>query len=163
VAVQYEADRLRGDLSVGALAARSGLAVSAIHFYESKGLITSWRSRGNQRRYSRDMLRRVAVIKVAQRLGVPLSTIREALGTLPAGRTPTKSDWKRLSAAWKRSLNARIDKLTRLRDSLSDCIGCGCLSLKICPLRNPMDYLSDQGPGPRLLDPDRTSNPPRKS
>lgn len=133
------------------VAERSGLAVSAIHFYESKGLIHPWRNQGNQRRYSRDILRRVAVIKVAQRIGIPLATIRDALKQLPEGRTPTKRDWSKLSAAWKTSLNDRIDRLTRLRDSLSDCIGCGCLSLKVCPLRNPMDALSSEGPGPRLL------------
>ena len=142
------------ELTVGELAKRSGLAVSAIHFYESKGLIKSWRSGGNQRRYPREILRRVAVIKIAQRLGVPLATIRDTLRQLPAGRTPTKRDWNRLSVEWRRNLNDRIDRLTRLRDSLSDCIGCGCLSLKVCPLRNPLDELADEGPGPRLLEPD---------
>lgn len=142
---------MRGELAVGELAGRSGLAVSAIHYYEAKGLISGWRSAGNQRRYPREMLRRVAIIKVAQRIGVPLAAIREAFKSLPEGRTPTARDWKRLSAAWKSSLNERIEKLVRLRDSLSDCIGCGCLSLKVCPLRNPHDQLSEQGPGPRLL------------
>jgi MerR family transcriptional regulator, redox-sensitive transcriptional activator SoxR len=141
----------RGELTVGELAGRSGVAVSAIHFYESKGLISGWRSKGNQRRYPRDMLRRVAVIKAAQRIGVPLATISEALKSLPDGRTPTGKDWKQLSAAWKNTLNDRIQKLIRLRDSLSDCIGCGCLSLKVCPLRNPGDELALKGPGPRLL------------
>ncbi|MBK3775535.1 redox-sensitive transcriptional activator SoxR [Azospirillum aestuarii] len=143
------------DLSVGEVAERSGVAVSTIHFYESKGLITSWRSSGNQRRFPRDVLRRIAVIKVAQRLGVPLATIAEALKTLPDGRTPTAEDWKRLSAAWKADLDERIAVLTRLRDGLEDCIGCGCLSLGECPLRNPWDELSEDGPGPRLLDPRR--------
>jgi len=151
MAAKNEADRIHKELTVGEVAKRSGLAVSAIHFYESKGLIRAWRSQGNQRRYSRDILRRVAVIRVAQRIGVPLAIIRDALKQLPEGRTPTKTDWSKLSAAWKTSLNDRIDKLTRLRDSLSDCIGCGCLSLKVCPLRNPMDELSSEGPGPRLL------------
>jgi MerR family redox-sensitive transcriptional activator SoxR len=149
--VKSDADRIPKDLSVGELAQRGGLAVSAIHFYESRGLISSRRSAGNQRRYSRDILRRVAVIKVAQRLGVPLATIGDALRQLPNDRTPTKRDWAKLSAAWEKSLNDRIEKLTRLRDSLSDCIGCGCLSLKVCPLRNPMDELSNEGPGPVLL------------
>src|ERR1700693_6234109 len=139
---------VRKDLTVGELAQRSGIAVSAIHFYESKGLIGGWRSAGNQRRYSRDFLRRVAGIKVFQRIGTPLATIRDALRRLPEDRTPTKSDWTKLSSAWEKSLNDRIEKLIRLRDSLSDCIGCGCLSLKICPLRNPMDELSHEGPGP---------------
>jgi MerR family transcriptional regulator, redox-sensitive transcriptional activator SoxR len=144
---------IREDLTVGELAERSGLAVSAVHFYESKGLIGGWRTVGNQRRYSRDVLRRVAVIKVAQRIGIPLATIRDALRQLPEDRTPTKKDWTKLSAVWEKSLSDRIEKLTRLRDSLSDCIGCGCLSLTVCPLRNPMDELSHEGPGPRLLDP----------
>lgn len=139
------------DLTVGQLAARSGLAVSAVHFYEAKGLITGWRSKGNQRRYPREMLRRVALIKVAQRMGVPLATIFEVLSSLPDARTPTANDWKMLSSAWRNTLDERIDQLIRLRDSLSDCIGCGCLSLKICPLRNPMDKLAQRGPGPRLL------------
>ncbi|MBK3736102.1 redox-sensitive transcriptional activator SoxR [Azospirillum brasilense] len=143
------------DLSVGEVAERSGVAVSTIHFYESKGLITSWRSSGNQRRFPRDVLRRIAVIKVAQRLGVPLATIAQALKTLPDGRTPTAEDWKRLSAAWKADLDERIAVLTRLRDGLEGCIGCGCLSLGECPLRNPWDELSEDGPGPRLLDPRR--------
>jgi MerR family transcriptional regulator, redox-sensitive transcriptional activator SoxR len=140
------------DLSVGEVARRSGLAVSAIHFYEAQGLIRSSRTAGNQRRYAREILRRVAVIKVAQRLGIPLSTIREALRALPKGRTPTASDWKALSGSWKALLDERIDKLTRLRGSLNECIGCGCLSLNVCPLRNPADALGAEGPGPRLLD-----------
>ena len=142
------------DLSVGEVARRSGLAVSALHFYEAEGLIRSRRSAGNQRRYAREVLRRVAIIKVAQRTGIPLKTIRKAFQTLPAERTPTAEDWSRLSAAWKAELERRIDRLTRLRDHLTDCIGCGCLSVKSCPLHNPWDELGQQGPGPRLLDPD---------
>ncbi len=145
--------RVLKELSVGEVAARSGVAVSAIHFYESKGLIRGRRNAGNQRRYPREILRRVAVIKVAQRIGMPLAVISEALSTLPDGRTPTAADWRRLSALWKRGLEERIERLTRLRDSLAGCIGCGCLSLKVCPLRNPADRLSEQGCGPRLLDP----------
>jgi len=141
------------ELSVGEVAARSGVAVSAIHFYEAKGLIRSRRNHGNQRRYPRGILRLVAVIKVAQRIGMPLATVREALATLPNGRTPTAAEWRRLSAAWQRDLDDRIERLTRLRDSLTGCIGCGCLSLKACPLRNPGDKLSEEGCGPRLLDP----------
>jgi MerR family transcriptional regulator, redox-sensitive transcriptional activator SoxR len=144
---------IRKELSVGEVAARSGVAVSAIHFYESKGLIGSRRNQGNQRRYPRGILRRVAVIKVAQRIGMPLAMIGEALASLPQGRAPTAADWRKLSVAWKQDLNERIDRMTRLRDNLSGCIGCGCLSLKVCPLRNPMDVLSEQGCGPRLLDP----------
>lgn len=142
------------DMSVGEVARRSGLAVSALHFYEAEGLIRSRRSAGNQRRYAREVLRRVAIIKVAQRTGIPLKTIREAFSTLPAERTPTAEDWSRLSAAWKVELERRINRLTRLRDHLTDCIGCGCLSVKSCPLHNPWDELGQQGPGPRLLDPD---------
>jgi MerR family redox-sensitive transcriptional activator SoxR len=145
---------LHRELTVGEVAARSGVAVSALHFYESKGLIKSWRNRGNQRRFAREVLRRVAVIKVAQRTGIPLAAIRKALKTLPGERTPTAEDWRRLSATWKADLNHRIDRLSRLRDQLDGCIGCGCLSLGICPLRNPWDKLAEQGPGPRLLDPD---------
>ncbi len=137
---------------MGEVAARSGVAVSAIHFYESKGLLKSWRNSGNQRRYPREVLRRVAVIKVAQKVGIPLASIRGALTTLPEGRTPTAADWSKLSAKWKAELNDRITRLTQLRDQLNGCIGCGCLSLKDCPLRNPRDALSEQGPGPRLLD-----------
>lgn len=144
---------VRKKLTVGQVAARSGVAVSAIHFYESKGLIKSRRSAGNQRRYSYDVLRRIALIKVAQRLGIPLASIGATLATLPAGRTPTAEDWNRFSAQWKQELDDRIEKMTRLRDQLTDCIGCGCLSLKRCRLRNPWDELSEQGPGPRLLDP----------
>lgn len=141
------------DLGVGEVAARSGIAVSALHFYEKKGLIRSLRTAGNQRRYRRDVLRRIAVIKVAQRAGVPLAEIRDALEGLPEGRTPTVDDWKRLSRRWRAGLDARIARLTSLRDSLDGCIGCGCLSLTACPLRNPDDVLGDEGPGPRLLEP----------
>lgn len=140
-------------LSAGELARRSGVAVSTVHFYEAQGLIGGWRSAGNQRRYGRDVLRRVAVIKAAQRLGVPLATIREALRSLPEGRTPTAADWKRLAAHWRADLDRRIAVLTRLRGQLEDCIGCGCLSLKVCHLRNPWDRLAEEGPGPRRLDP----------
>lgn len=141
------------ELSVGEVAARSGVAVSAIHFYETKGLITSWRNGANQRRYPREALRRVGLIKVAQRLGIPLASIKSALDSLPKGRTPTDQDWRRLSARWHADLDERIVKLTRLRDQLTGCIGCGCLSMKDCPLRNPWDELAAQGPGPQLLEP----------
>jgi MerR family redox-sensitive transcriptional activator SoxR len=141
------------ELTVGQVAARSGVAVSALHFYESKGLITSWRNHGNQRRFPREVLRRVGVIKVAQRIGIPLESIKKALDSLPKGRTPTDTDWRRLSAQWQAELDERIGRLTRLRDQLTGCIGCGCLSMKQCPLRNPSDRLSEEGSGPRLLDP----------
>lgn len=142
----------RTSLTVGEVAKRTGVAISALHFYESKGLIKSSRNSGNQRRYPREVLRRVSIIKVAQRLGLPLATIHEALATLPEGRTPTAEDWSKLSARWRADLDDRIAKLTRLRDQLTGCIGCGCLSMKSCPLRNPGDQLASQGPGPRLLD-----------
>ncbi|PVZ37202.1 redox-sensitive transcriptional activator SoxR [Pseudomonas sp. CC120222-01a] len=137
-------------LSVGQLAARSGVAVTALHFYETKGLIQSTRNAGNQRRYPRAMLRRVAVIKMAQRLGIPLAEIASALAALPNDHTPTAEDWRLLSARWREDLNRRIDEMVRLRDQLDGCIGCGCMSLKECPLRNRQDHLADEGPGPHL-------------
>lgn len=147
-------ERRGGWLSVGQVAARSGVAVSALHFYEAKGLIHSERNAGNQRRYGRDVLRRIAVIKVAQRAGVPLAEIARALQALPAGAAPDRADWQRLSRRWRADLDARIAQLTRLRDHLDGCIGCGCLSLRECPLRNPQDVLAEEGSGPRLLQPD---------
>lgn len=140
------------ELTVGQVAERSGIAVSTLHFYETKGLIASRRNEGNQRRYPREVLRRVAVIKVAQRLGVPLADIAAALATLPQGRTLTAQDWNALSTHWKKDLDERIERLVRLRDQLGQCIGCGCLSLEHCKLRNPLDELSEQGPGPRILE-----------
>ena len=138
-------------LTVGQVAARSGVAVSALHFYETQGLIRSVRNAGNQRRFFRSVLRRIALIKVAQRMGISLSEIREALDALPADQAPTAKDWKRLSAQWRDGLNARIRTLTALRDQLGECIGCGCLSMETCPLRNPQDRLARKGPGPHLL------------
>ncbi|MEV4948473.1 redox-sensitive transcriptional activator SoxR [Streptomyces sp. NPDC053755] len=139
------------ELTVGQLAARSGAAVSALHFYESKGLITSRRTSGNQRRYGRDTLRRVAFIRAAQRVGIPLATVRTALAALPEERTPTHEDWARLSAAWRTELDERITQLGRLRDHLSDCIGCGCLSLETCVLSNPDDVFGRRMTGSRLM------------
>ena len=141
---------LANDMTVGEVASRSGVAVSTLHFYESRGLISSTRNAGNQRRYPRAILRRVAVIKVAQRMGMPLGAIAEALSALPDRRTPTAADWRRLSAAWRNDLNQRIEMLTRMRDQLDGCIGCGCLSMDACPLRNPGDTLSVEGPGPHF-------------
>jgi len=137
------------ELSVGEVAKRAGVAVSALHFYEAKGLIHSHRSAGNQRRYGRDTLRRIAIIRAAQRVGMPLATIREALASLPEARTPTRRDWSRLSGAWRDELDARIHELIRMRDTLDDCIGCGCLSLDRCRLANPGDVLGEQGAGPQ--------------
>jgi MerR family redox-sensitive transcriptional activator SoxR len=139
------------EMTVGQLAARSGVAVSALHFYEARGLIEARRTPGNQRRYPRVTLRRIAFIRASQRLGIPLSRIKEALDTLPAGRTPTPRDWARLSAAWRQDLDERIAELEDLRDRLTDCIGCGCLSLDTCLLANPDDMLAADGPGARRL------------
>ncbi|MHA7116491.1 redox-sensitive transcriptional activator SoxR [Pseudomonas promysalinigenes] len=137
-------------LSVGQLAARSGVAATALHFYETKGLIHSTRNAGNQRRYPRAVLRRVAVIKMAQRLGIPLAQIAAALAELPSDHTPNAEDWQRLSARWRDDLSQRIEQMIKLRDQLDGCIGCGCMSLKECPLRNRQDHLADAGPGPHL-------------
>jgi MerR family redox-sensitive transcriptional activator SoxR len=142
------------ELTVGQLSARSGVAITALRFYEAKGLISSQRNAGNQRRYPRDVLRRVALIKTAQRLGIPLATIQTALQTLPQDRASSVEDWTRLSERWKADLDERINRLTALRDQLNGCIGCGCLSMEACPLRNFGDSLSEQGAGPRLLDQD---------
>lgn len=139
-------------VSVGFVAERSGVAISALHFYEQEGLIRSWRNGANHRRYDRDVLRRVAIIRVAQKAGVPLKEIAAALAMLPQSRTPNVRDWEKLSSGWKAQLDARIERLTRLRDELSGCIGCGCLSLKNCPLRNPDDRLAAGGHGALLLD-----------
>ncbi|MFJ4965011.1 redox-sensitive transcriptional activator SoxR [Streptomyces sp. NPDC088729] len=139
------------ELSVGQLSARSGAAVSALHFYESKGLISSRRTSGNQRRYSRDALRRVAFVRAAQRVGIPLATIRDALAELPEGRTPNRDDWARLSQTWRKELDERIEQLHRLRDHLTDCIGCGCLSLETCVLSNPDDISGERITGSRLM------------
>jgi MerR family redox-sensitive transcriptional activator SoxR len=139
------------ELTVGQLARRSGVTVSALHFYEAQDLIRARRTAGNQRRYPREMLRRVAFIRASQRVGIPLARIRSALATLPAGRTPTPRDWARLSAAWREDLDDRISRLQHLRDRLTGCIGCGCLSLTTCRLANPDDILGNEGPGPRKL------------
>lgn len=139
------------ELSVGQVAQRSGLAVSALHFYERKGLIASHRTAGNQRRYDRDVLRRLAIIRIAQELGVPLAEIAEALAEVPMGHSPSAEDWQRMSASWHDRLDRRIVLLTRLRDELGGCIGCGCLSTARCPLVNPGDRLAEEGDGARRL------------
>ena len=135
------------DLTPGELSHRSGVAVSALHFYEREDLIISRRTSGNQRRYGRETLRRVAFIRMSQRLGIPLARIRDALATLPDDRVPTSRDWAKLSAGWRADLDERILHLQRLRDNLTGCIGCGCLSLKTCTLSNPNDVLAASGPG----------------
>ena len=138
-------------LTIGALSERTGVAPSALRFYESEGLIHADRSDGGQRRYTRDTLRRVSFIRIAQQVGLSLEEIRAALSSLPDGRTPTKRDWERLSAAWRPRIDARIAMLERLRDRLTGCIGCGCLSLKVCQLANPNDEAAEHGPGPRWV------------
>ncbi|MBA3446585.1 MAG: redox-sensitive transcriptional activator SoxR [Pseudaminobacter sp.] len=139
------------ELTVGQVAIRSGVAVSALHFYETKGLIESHRTSGNQRRYGGDVLRRVAIIRVAQEVGISLAEIGEQLASLPGGRTPTRDDWSELSRSWTVELDRRILQLQKLRDGLTDCIGCGCLSIDRCALRNPGDTMAAEGPGPRRL------------
>jgi MerR family redox-sensitive transcriptional activator SoxR len=138
-------------LTIGDFAARSGVATSALRYYEKENLIQSIRTGGNQRRFARSELRRVAFIRIAQQVGISLDEIREALADLPDNRTPTKADWARLSAHWQKRLDERIALLERLRDQLTGCIGCGCLSLKRCSLYNPGDRLAAAGPGPRIL------------
>lgn len=139
-------------LTVGEVARRSGVAVSTIHFYEAKGLIAGWRSSGNQRRYTRDTLRRVAIIKVAQRAGIGLSDIADALQGIPLDSVATAKDWRQLSSKWREMLNERIILLTQLRDQMDSCIGCGCLSLLDCPMRNPADRLNTTGKGAVILE-----------
>jgi MerR family redox-sensitive transcriptional activator SoxR len=140
-------------LTIGELSARSGVAPSALRFYEDRGLIRSTRNSGNQRRFEQAMLRRVAFIRTAQRVGLSLEEIGEALATLPENRTPTKADWARLSRSWRSRLDEQIERIERLRDRLDSCIGCGCLSLKTCALSNPGDVVADRGPGPVFLQP----------
>ena len=140
------------ELSIGQVAARSGVSIPTLHFYEAEDLIQSWRrTEGNQRRFHREVLRRIAFIRASQQVGIPLRRIKEALDRLPDQRTPTRRDWARLSAAWKEDLDDRIVRLEHLRDRLNGCIGCGCLSLGLCKLVNPDDVLAAHGPGPHNL------------
>lgn len=138
-------------ITIGELAKRSGVAASAIRFYEEKGLISSTRTEGGQRQYRKETLRRVGFIRAAQAVGLNLSEIRAALETLPEQRTPTKQDWEHLSRAWQPLLQERIDGLIALRDQLASCVGCGCLSLKSCSLYNPEDVARQRGSGARYL------------
>lgn len=147
------------ELSIGAVAERSGLAVSALRFYEDRGLITAERTDGGQRRYHRDVLRRLAFISVAQRVGLTLAEIGEALDTLPANASPMGEEWSRLSASWRPLLDERIALLEGLRDELDSCIGCGCLSLDRCALYNPDDRARTLGSGPRYLLGDTAPDP----
>ncbi|WP_087018459.1 redox-sensitive transcriptional activator SoxR [Thaumasiovibrio subtropicus] len=138
------------ELTVGQVAKRSAVAVSALHFYEQKGLIVSHRNSGNQRRYERSVLRRIAIIKTAQQLGMSLEEIKSALADLPLDHAPTADEWDVLATQWRADLDQKIRRLEQLRDELGECIGCGCLSMKSCRLRNPDDILSSQGDGPVL-------------
>jgi MerR family redox-sensitive transcriptional activator SoxR len=140
-------------LTIGELSQRSGVAPSALRFYEEQGLLFSIRTTGNQRRYERSTLRRVAFIRAAQRVGLTLEEITAALATLPGGRTPSRSDWARLSENWRPRINEQIQRLERLRDKLDGCIGCGCLSLETCSLQNPDDVAAVSGPGAAYLEP----------
>ena len=139
------------ELTVGQLAARSGVTVSALHFFERQGLITSSRTAGNQRRYRRDALRRVAFIRIAQRVGIPLKDVAAVLALLPENRTPTREDWARVSQCWQAELDRRMRHLQQLRDDFTGCVGCGCMSIDRCPLINPGDELGRLGTGPRRL------------
>jgi MerR family redox-sensitive transcriptional activator SoxR len=147
---QYRS-RVEPELTIGALSERTGVATSALRFYEAEGLIHASRSEGGQRRFSRDMLRRVSFIRIAQQVGLTLDEIRTALHALPDRRTPTEKDWQRLSASWRPRLDAQIAMLERLRDRLDGCIGCGCLSLRFCRMLNPDDQAAERGPGPRYI------------
>ena len=138
-------------LSIGEIAERTGLAVSAIRYYEDEGLVAPWRNAAGQRRFQRADIRRLSVIMVAQQFGFTLAQIRAELDRLPRHRAPTKRDWARISVAFRAGLDDRIARLERLRDTLDGCIGCGCLSLEVCALYNPKDAAADKGPGPRYL------------
>ncbi len=151
---------MANELAIGELAARSGVAASALRFYESQGLIAATRTSGNQRRYARATLRRVALIQAGRAAGLRLERIRAALETLPASRTPTRRDWERLSRGWQARLDEQIAGLQKLRDGLTSCIGCGCLSLRTCALSNPGDVVAAQGPGARYLPPSLRRPPP---
>jgi len=136
---------------VGRVAKRCGVKISTLHFYEKKGLIKSWRNAGNQRRYKTDVMRRIAVIKAAQKVGINLTSIKSAIATLPDNRTPSVKDWEKLATLWRAELNAKIQYMEKLRDSMTSCIGCGCLSMKKCPLYNQDDQLAAQGSGAVIL------------
>jgi len=144
-----------GNLSIGQLAGRTGLAVSAIRYYETQGLVHPERNAGGQRRYLRSDIRRLSFVQIAQQFGFTISQIREQFAALPDGRTPTKQDWTRISRGFRAELDQRIETLTKLRNNLDGCIGCGCLSLRKCALYNPQDRAAKNGVGPRYLMGDR--------
>jgi MerR family redox-sensitive transcriptional activator SoxR len=147
-------------LSIGQVSARSGVAPSALRYYEQQGLVVATRTAGGARRYPRTVLRRLAFVRAAQNVGLSLAEIRSALATLPEARTPTAADWARLSEGWQARLDEQIAALTQLRDGLSSCIGCGCLSLERCALSNPGDVAAAAGPGARWLSPALRRVPP---
>lgn len=151
------------ELTIGAVAKRAGVATSALRFYEEQGLIHSERTPAGHRVYHADVLRRVAFIQAAQRVGLRLGEISEALATLPENRTPNRRDWARLGSEWRQRLDHQITLMERLRDDLTGCIGCGCLSLSICALYNPDDRIAEQGPGAQILMRDMEPRPPRNS
>ncbi|MFZ5963854.1 redox-sensitive transcriptional activator SoxR [Thalassococcus sp. BH17M4-6] len=151
------------DLTVGQMARRAGVAVSTLHYYEAEGLIQSWRTPANHRRYDRRELRRVAVIRVAQSLGIPLAQVRELLDRLPKGAAVRKQDWADVSALWRDEIDQRLALLNRLRDQLDHCMGCGCLSLENCPLYNQGDALGRQGPGPQRWLPGQRDAPEKEA
>jgi MerR family redox-sensitive transcriptional activator SoxR len=138
-------------LTIGAVSERTGVSASALRYYEAEGLVHAVRSEGGQRRYHRDVIRRVSFVRIAQEVGLSLEEIRGALASLPEHRTPTQRDWHRLATSWGPRLDAQIAKLQRLRDRLEGCIGCGCLSLQVCRIVNPGDAVAARGPGPRYV------------
>lgn len=146
---------IKEELSVGEVAKRAGVAVSTIHFYESKSLITSFRDKSNHRRFNRDVLRIISVIRIAQESGITLQEIKAALATLPNTKRITVCDWNRLSNEWRDQLQQRIEQLTNLKDNIDNCIGCGCLSMERCRLVNPKDVLAQQGAGPHISSDER--------
>lgn len=152
---------LNEGLTIGALAARTGLAVSAIRYYEAQGLIAPWRNAGGQRRFGRGDIRRLSFVMIAQQFGFTLPQIKAELDRLPGARTPTKADWARISQGFRAALDQRIETLTRLRDNLDGCIGCGCLSLESCAMYNPADRIAEKGAGPRFLMGDRPEDAAR--
>lgn len=149
----------RDGLTIGQIAARTGLSVSAIRFYEAEGLVSPWRNDGGQRRFARADIRRLSFVLIAQKFGFTLPQIRGELDRLPKGRTPTRADWANISAGFRAELDTRIDALTRMRDTLDGCIGCGCLSLEACALYNPADRAAARGEGPRYLMGDKPESP----
>ena len=157
--MQDDLDDHTRPLTIGEVSERTGVSHSALRYYEAEHLISARRTDGQQRRYDREVLRRVSFIRIAQQLGLTLDEVREHLSSLPDERTPTKADWARLSRGWRPKLDEQIAMLQRLRDTLTDCIGCGCLSLRSCALYNPDDAAARFGAGPRYLLGDQPARP----